>query len=64
MHLEPLVIDDQCVSLAVMKGNQAEWVVSAIYAWPMAKFKEELWKYFKKVGNQINLPWLLIGDFN
>lgn len=39
-------------------------MLSAIYASPNPLFRLDLWDYLIGLGVVVNLPWLLIGDFN
>lgn len=64
LHLEPLAVHDQIVSVLVRSVVCLIWVLSAIYASPNPFFREELWQYILQLGPLITLPWLLLGDFN
>lgn len=64
LSIEVLVVNDEVITLAVKKGNEVDWVYSAIFAAPKASHYEELWNCHQKVANVICVPWLLDGDFN
>lgn len=62
--LKVLSVNDQHASLSVMRGNRASWMLTVIYASPVAKYREELWNDLRQVGLRIQVPWLLVGDYN
>lgn len=64
MQVEQLTIDDQVINLVVKFGRDPFWFLSTIYASPIPNFQNALWKYLERVGTVVNLPWMLIGDFN
>lgn len=41
-----------------------QWVSSAIYANPMPLMRKDLWLYLEGLGRTLNLPCVLLGDFN
>ncbi|KAK3010773.1 hypothetical protein RJ639_011993 [Escallonia herrerae] len=50
---------------AVVKGNDIEdWLFSAVYATPNRTAKSDLWNYLEEMTNNMQLPWLVAGDFN
>ncbi|KAL7174503.1 hypothetical protein ACSBR2_033704 [Camellia fascicularis] len=41
-----------------------EWVLSAIYASPNIRIRDELWKDLDIIAQNIHAPWMVAGDFN
>lgn len=41
-----------------------DWVLSAVSASPVTRYRDELWLYIGNLGNCISFQWLLTGDFN
>ncbi|KAI5683123.1 hypothetical protein M9H77_04351 [Catharanthus roseus] len=41
-----------------------DWVLSAVSASPVTRYRDELWRYIGNLGNCISFQWLLTGDFN
>ena len=53
----------QVITLELQRGN-CVWLCSAVYASPTPSIRENLWKDFMSLRENITLPWLTIGDFN
>lgn len=51
------------ISVNVMLGNKS-WVCTGVYASPIPSLRAPFWNYLCTLGNSINNPWVLIGDFN
>ncbi|KAK3019179.1 hypothetical protein RJ639_004728 [Escallonia herrerae] len=50
---------------AVVKGNDREdWLFSALYATPNRTAKSDLWNYLEEMTSNMQLLWLVAGDFN
>lgn len=62
--IEPIGIDAQVLNLVVQGGDGSRWILSAVYASPYLPFRNLLWKYLTELGHELELPWLLLGDFN
>ncbi|CAL1406444.1 unnamed protein product [Linum trigynum] len=52
------------ISLRVEQGNCPPWVLTAVYASPKPSNQQVLWNNLLTQSNQIDIPWLLTGDFN
>lgn len=63
LSLELLILNEQFINLAILSGAKVEWILTALYASLIEKFRRELWSYFYKLGPCITLPWLLVGDY-
>lgn len=64
VNLELLTLNDQVISIGVVPGQKIEWVSTAMYVSPLEKYRKERWNYLGQIGPHIQLPWLLLGDFN
>lgn len=56
--------NDQCFSIDVIKGTKLAWLITIVYASLVPKYEEELWSYLHQIGNQIEIPWVLVGNYN
>lgn len=54
-------MNDQLIILAFVDGSNARWLLTALYASPIAKFRTELWYYLKVFESSITFPWLILG---
>lgn len=64
IQLDPFVLNDQMVIAAVSGIGMSPFLLSIVYASPNPMFRSQLWDYIRAVGGVIDLPWLLLGDFN
>lgn len=44
--------------------NEAPWYLTTVYGRPQKVTCHALWEGLKDIGNVINAPWCVIGDFN
>lgn len=44
--------------------NSPPWLLSTVYESPMATYRQHLWEYLLQLGNLVDIPWLMLGDFN
>ncbi|XP_019462952.1 PREDICTED: uncharacterized protein LOC109361876 [Lupinus angustifolius] len=54
---------NQAISLKLQCSSK-EWIFSAIYASSSSRDCELLWDYLLSFHSSVQLPWLLLGDFN
>ncbi|CAL1412960.1 unnamed protein product [Linum trigynum] len=54
----------QHLSVRVSKGNQAPWMLTAVYASPRQQLQRPLWNAIIEQSKQVDCPWILTGDFN
>lgn len=47
-----------------VKVNFIIFILTALYASPIFEVKRHLWHNLSELADYINLPWLVIGDFN
>lgn len=64
VDLDLIELDEQIISVVVCSPHQRPWLLSAIYASPNPLFRQDLWDYLRDMGYVVNIPWLLLGDFN
>lgn len=53
----------QCITLQLSNGA-ASWICSSVYASPNYAVRCMLWDYLSSLCSNIQLPWIMIGDFN
>lgn len=64
VEVEALSHFDQVLNVGVQSGSGKYWLLSIMYASPNPLWRSELWHYLMKLGSIVEIPWLLIGDFN
>lgn len=62
--LKVLSYEAQCLHLGVISANKVNWVMSLIYASTDKRERDTLWQSLTDIGQDMNLPWCLIGDYN
>ncbi|CAL1380247.1 unnamed protein product [Linum trigynum] len=55
---------DQLLHLHFRLTSGEECVISCIYGLPQLSTRRGLWETMRRLVSQMDLPWLLIGDFN
>ncbi|KAI8025291.1 hypothetical protein LOK49_LG02G01348 [Camellia lanceoleosa] len=56
--------NSQIITATVSRQNYPDWLLSAVYASPNARKREELWQTLEQTAQQNDDPWLVVGDFN
>lgn len=64
IQVDPFVLNDQMIMAAISCQGRNPFLLSIIYASPNPSFRLQLWEYIKTLGTLIDVPWLLLGDFN
>lgn len=64
LSLEPLSVDAQVLNCLVHAEADRQWLLSAIYVSLNPLTRHSLWTYLAALGFGLDVPWLLIGDFN
>lgn len=64
MELELVAMDNQVVAVEVKQPGVPPWMMSAIYASTQRFLRELLWDYMIQMAKFMNIPWLVLGDFN
>lgn len=54
---------NQSISLEMKLGNQ-KWICTSIYASIKANIRANFWQHLGDLSRGIDLPWLLLGDWN
>lgn len=44
--------------------NSKSFIITAIYGRPMFSDRKVFWNRLEQISSFINLPWLIMGDFN
>ncbi|KAI5672660.1 hypothetical protein M9H77_13024 [Catharanthus roseus] len=64
LNLEVLSIHDKIITTAIKVGTSVSWVLSAVYASSKVAFRKLFWYYSELLGACLDLPWLLLDDWN
>ena len=51
-------------ALVKVPSQSHNFLLTAIYASPNFNKRKMLWEYLKNLAPSVNLPWVLLGDFN
>ncbi|XP_028094913.1 uncharacterized protein LOC114294916 [Camellia sinensis] len=62
--VKALEVNAQVILAKIQRDNHADWVLSAVYAGPIPRNRELLWDNLESIADNMNLPWLVAGDFN
>ncbi|XP_020203003.1 uncharacterized protein LOC109788639 [Cajanus cajan] len=62
-HLDILENNSQFIHLKILNGEKP-WYCTLVYASPQPQGRISLWNDLSRIGNLIDGPWNLIGDFN
>lgn len=54
----------QAISVKVTWNGCQPWMLSGIYASPCNTVRGTVWSYLDNLSRMVNLPWLLVRDFN
>lgn len=65
IHIEVVTINEQMMTLLVVREGVMDWILTPIYASPKSSF----WNVFcggifRSLGPHIEAPWLVVGDTN
>lgn len=61
--LHVLSYTNQAIHVQVNELHRS-WLLSGVYVQPHFHLKEEFWEELRAWSQHINLPWVVIGDFN
>ncbi|XP_028077279.1 uncharacterized protein LOC114279250 [Camellia sinensis] len=56
--------NSQMILATISRQNYPEWMLSAVYASPNPRVRDELWENLDNIAQDMNQPWLVAGDFN
>jgi exonuclease III len=63
--LDPVRLDQNHISCMVVSDPPlCSWLISCVYAPHTVHNRFALWSNLSELGNSVNGPWLLLGDFN
>ncbi|XP_028105122.1 uncharacterized protein LOC114304168 [Camellia sinensis] len=62
--VKALEVNAQVIHAKIQRDNHADWILSAVYASPIPRNHDLLWANLESIANNMNLPWLVAGDFN
>lgn len=62
--VEILECSDQFVHIKVVWNSQVTWLVAVVYGSPRYVKRNDLWADLIRLGNSLDLPWIVLGDFN
>ncbi|XP_062013929.1 uncharacterized protein LOC133730329 [Rosa rugosa] len=59
-------VDDnsQSISVKISIPGKQPWLFTTVYASPTHVIRASLWNYLENLANAVNLPCMLMGDFN
>lgn len=60
LDVETISIDEQVINVLVWGHNKIPWLLTDLYASPNSVFRFDLWAYLTRLGQMVNLHWLLI----
>ncbi|KAI8024910.1 hypothetical protein LOK49_LG02G03969 [Camellia lanceoleosa] len=56
--------NSQMITTTISRQDYPSWVLSAVYASPNSRMRDELWEGLKSVAQNTHEPWLVASDFN
>ncbi|XP_061366923.1 uncharacterized protein LOC133310054 [Gastrolobium bilobum] len=54
----------QFLHMKVLMNNSREFLCTAVYASPRDVERHVMWDDISHISNSINVPWIMLGDFN
>ncbi|CAL1395192.1 unnamed protein product [Linum trigynum] len=54
----------QHISVKVSNNSQRDWILTGVYGSPKYRFHQLLWSHLIQFGRDLEIPWLVTGDFN
>lgn len=64
IKVDIIITHQQFILLQVKEDYQAPWCLVVVYGSPSYSLRKRLWRNMRKECNNINYPWLVVGDFN
>lgn len=64
IEVELLAANAQILTAIISQNGQPTCLFSVVYASPHFSFRQQLWNYLHQLGLIINVPWVILGDFN
>ncbi|XP_026410952.1 uncharacterized protein LOC113306204 [Papaver somniferum] len=64
-HLELMHHTSTMVNVIVHSGpTDSEWVLTCLYSSTYMAERQQQWQLIREMGDHMDLPWVIIGDFN
>jgi hypothetical protein len=57
-------IDTNFIDIRIDEQSGAAWRFTGFYGDPSAQNKQLMWDYIRNLSTMVDLPWVMIGDFN
>ncbi|XP_028105054.1 uncharacterized protein LOC114304080 [Camellia sinensis] len=54
----------QQITTTISRQDYQDWLLSAVYASPNARKRDELWDHLEAIAQSMKEPWLVASDFN
>ncbi|KAL7170173.1 hypothetical protein ACSBR2_035097 [Camellia fascicularis] len=64
VNVRVIEASSQQIIATISRQDYQDWLLSAIYASPIARQRDELWDHLEALAQNIKKPWLVAGDFN
>lgn len=64
IRIRVLSFTAQLLNIALITNDSISNLISLVYASPSASIREQLYKYVENMAYYVNIPWILVGDFN
>lgn len=64
VNIEVINFDFQFMNLGILSGTKVLWMMTVIYASPEKQTRQQLWISLRRMGQLIEVPWVIIGDCN
>ena len=62
--IETLNIEKNFIDAVVGGANDEKWRLTGFYGEPKWEDKHLSWSYFRDLHSRMNIPWVVIGNFN
>ncbi|GKD65668.1 hypothetical protein Tco_1307776 [Tanacetum coccineum] len=64
VNVDIIAYHRQHLTVKISRDGEEPWIFSAIYTSPDINKRQELWNNLSIFSESLNMPWLLVGDFN
>jgi exonuclease III len=65
LEVELFKINDRIIDVTVFDSKKGiKWRCTFVYGEPKTHMRHHMWDMLKKIKPMMNLPWLMLGDFN
>lgn len=63
-QIEVMDSNSQSITVKISWKGVQPWLLTGLYARPCARVRQELWNYLASIPANLQLPWVVLGDFN